>query len=216
MKTFVRSALLVVAALGAGAATASADSIGPDCTSCQGSIYTLTNLGLAPTDLKTSDGTFDTWRIVLSIDTTGYEGTGVRIDEVAIKVASSVDTAKLVSAPGGLSSWTLQAGGLNANGCSGSGSGFECADWIVGSPNGAQVGGILSWTFDVDVASALLTASNAASIKARYVNANDQKVGALVSENITLGPSTSVPEPGILTLLAVGGAFAATRRRRIA
>ena len=44
---------------------------------------------------------------------------------------------------------------------------------------------------------------SAASIKARYVNAAGNKVGALVSENITLQRST-VPEPASVILLGSG------------
>jgi hypothetical protein len=65
--------------------------------------------------------------------------------------------------------------------------------------------------FDVDVASPLLTGDGAATIKARYVNASDAKVGALVSEDITLTP---VPEPGTLSLLGLGVSAAMLRRRR--
>lgn len=42
-----------------------------------------------------------------------------------------------------------------------------------------------------------------ASIKARYVNSTGAKVGALVSENITL-QTPSVPEPASLLLLGAG------------
>jgi hypothetical protein len=192
--------------------TARANPIGPNCGSCQGSIYTLTNLGLV-TDLNTGDGLADTYRIMLTIDTTGYTGTGVRIDEVAVKISSGLDGATLVSAPGGTSNWNLVTGGVNANGCSGSGSGFDCA-MFTGSTGGAVVPGtLLTWVFDLDINGALLTGPLAASIKARYVDAFGNKVGALMSENITL---TQVPEPSALLLLssAVPAIGFAVRRRR--
>jgi hypothetical protein len=193
------------------ATSARAGSIGPTCGSCQGSVYTLELLGLAPVDLYTGDNSFDTWRVALTIDTSGYTGTGVRIDEVAVKVSSSATTAKLVDAPGGVGLWQLVPGGLNANGCSGSGSGFECSDWIVGSLGGAVIPGpLLTWVFDIDISSPLFTQANEASIKARYVNDANVKVGALVSENITL---TNVPEPSTLTLLGLGFAAVVARRR---
>jgi hypothetical protein len=212
MTRLLRVALLACVAVGISATAARANSIGPTCGTCQGSIYTLENLGLV-TDLYTADGSFDTWRIALTIDTSDYTGTGVRIDEVAVKVSSSANSAKLVSAPGGVALWQLVPGGLNANGCSGSGSGFECSDWIVGSLGGAVIPGpLLTWVFDIDVSSPLMTGLNEASIKARYVTSNNVKVGALVSENITLG--TPVPEPATFGLLALGFSVVAARRRR--
>lgn len=197
-----------------GTTAARANSIGPTCATCQGSIYTLENLGLV-TDLYTADGTADTWRIALTIDTSGYTGTGVRIDEVAVKVSSSADAAKTVEAPGGAAYWQLVPGGLSANGCSGRGSGFECSGWLTGSAGGALIPGpLLRWVFDVDVASALLMGTNEASIRARYVSPGGAKVGALVSENITLGPPVSVPEPSTLGMLAIGLAMTSALRYR--
>jgi hypothetical protein len=192
----------------ASATHASAALIGPDCGTCQGSIYTLTNLGLAPIDLNSADGSFDTWRIALTIDTSGYTGAGVAIDEIAIKVADKIDKASMVDAPGPVASWQLVPGGLDANGCTGSGSGFDCSDWIgIGSSPAIVHGPLLTWVLDVDVASPLLQGFDQASIKVRYVDSSGNKVGALVSENIT------VPEPGTWSLLALGVAATLFRRR---
>jgi predicted amidohydrolase len=49
------------------------------------------------------------------------------------------------------------------------------------------------------------------SVKARYVDDDGVKVGALVSEDITL---TIVPEPTTALLLALGGSILAARRSR--
>ncbi|MEN3336434.1 MAG: hypothetical protein V7647_110, partial [Acidobacteriota bacterium] len=112
MSKIIRFALLSCAVLVFGAATARADSIGPTCSTCQGSIYTLDNLGLV-TDLYTADNSFDTYRIMLTIDTSGYTGPGERIDEVAVKIASSNNAATIVSGPPeGV--WNLVPGGLNS------------------------------------------------------------------------------------------------------
>jgi hypothetical protein len=81
---------------------------------------------------------------------------------------------------------------------------------------GAAVGGTLSWIFDIDVHGAMLTDPGAASIKARYVTSGGAKTGDLVSENITLGPPTTVPEPSSALLLAAGVGIALWRRRRSA
>ena len=216
MSSLLRVLLFAGAAVLVTSSAARAGSIGPDCGTCQGSIYTLENWGVV-TDLYSSDNnSFDTWRIALTIDTSDYTGSGVRIDEVAVKVSSSANMAELVDAPGGVELWQLVPGGLNANGCSGSGSGFECSDWIVGSLGGAVIPGpILTWVFDIDISSPLLSGTNQASIKARYVNDTNGKVGALLSENITLGPPVAVPEPGTLALLGIGMAAMVARRRRV-
>lgn len=194
---------------------ANATPIGPDCPTCQGSIYSLTFDGSALAD---SDPDHETYRITYTIDTTGYSSSGptpgAAIDAAAIKVSSSLVDASLFSAPGGTGNWDLILGGINASGCSGSGGGFVCADW-TGSGPGAAVGGILNWIFDVTVNNGDLfavdscTATECPSVKARYVTALGEKTGDLVSEPITLQidgprPPTDVPEPATLALLGFG------------
>jgi MYXO-CTERM domain-containing protein len=130
---------------------------------------------------------------------------------------------------GGVANWNLISGGINASGCSGSGSGFDCADWIAAGP-GAALGGILTFVFDQTInLGTLITSNLGASIKAQYVDASGAKVGALVSEDITLQTSSSTssgisstgstPEPGSTSLAVLGlGLLGATfwaRRRNI-
>jgi hypothetical protein len=206
MTKLFRVALFACAAIVIASTAARAESIGPDCTTCQGSIYTL-DFVKAPSDIY-NDGSFDTWRVTLTIDTTGYTGDGEYIDEVAVKISSSVDKATLVEAPDG-GTWKLLNGGLSANGCSGSGAGFECAD-LISLGSAALLPGTFTWVFDIDVKAGLFSfdgSTELPSIKARYVDANGNKVGALVSEK--------VPEPTTLTLLGVGVTLAAIRRRRM-
>jgi hypothetical protein len=205
-------AFAALAMLGFTASPASADSIGgtgSSCGTCQGATYTLNYA------LESSTATTQTYDITYTIDTSTYTGGGSNIDSAAIKVSSSVlGTTVLDSAPGGTSKWTVINGGIDAGGCDGSGSGFECASaspTAVGSFD--AVGGTLAWVFDVTVPTGgLITSAFGASIKARYVNSSDAKVGDLVSEDITAQPGAPppppppVPEP--MSLLLFGSGFA--------
>lgn len=92
-------AISILVALLAIGSQASADPIGPDCGTCQGSIYTLTYDGTALAD---ADPLKETFRITLTIDTTGYSGGGGFIDAAAIKVSSSSVSASLFDAPVGV------------------------------------------------------------------------------------------------------------------
>jgi uncharacterized protein (TIGR03382 family) len=208
--------LAFAAALGVLASgAASADPIGPECGTCQGSIYTLE---YDPTPLATTPTT-KTYRITLEIDSSGYTGGGVGIDTVSVKVANLLLGAWLTDAPSGVGNWLeFTNQGLNAAGCSSSGGGFSCARVVTDGAVPA-VGGTLFWEWNIVIASSidLLTDPFEASVKARYVDELRQKVGALVSEDISLQPTgIPVPEPATATLAASGLAVlgALSRRRR--
>jgi hypothetical protein len=188
---------------------AGATPIGPSCGTCQGSIYELTYSGspIASTPMT------QTFAITLSIDPTGYIGGGTFINAVAPKVSDTVNAVTLASAPGVLANWTTVMGGINAGGCSGSGSGFVCAKENTTPPTDAPVpfAGTYTWVFDVTIPTGtLFTAPNASSIKVQYTDGSGNKVGALVSEDLTL---EVIPEPSTLLLVTAGLALLARRHR---
>ena len=200
------SQLVVLCGLAFASMPAFGGTIGPVCGSCQGSIYTLTyelvSLNVA---------SIDTYNIFLTINTGTYNGGGLYIHEVAPKVASSTVLATLTSSPAG--TWTTTEGGLNANGCSGSGTGFFCT---AASGLGAAVSNITnSWSWTVSFATGtILDGDGEASLKVRYVNANNEKVGALMSEDLSLTGDNGVPEPGTFVMMGAGLAGVALLSRR--
>ena len=226
MRRLCRSSWLLASALvlsAFGLASASdATPIGPSCGTCQGSTYDLTYSGspiasdLTPV-LGAPNGT-ETFRITYTIDTSDYNGGGVYINTVALKVASSFLDATLFSAPGDPSSWMEMFVGLNAAGCSGAGSGYDCVRWATNDLSAAPSvpGGTYTWVFDILVPTGtLLTGDGQASVKARYADSSGLKVGALVSESITLSTgSTPTPEPGPIALLVTAALAALAWRRR--
>src|SRR3974377_1925647 len=113
------AALLLLTA----APSANATPIGPNCGTCQGSTYEITYSGSPISSTPTTE----TFEITYTIDTTGYNGGGTHLDQVPLKVSSSITSGTLVSAPGGVGDWNVIMGGINASGCSMAGSGFDCA-----------------------------------------------------------------------------------------
>ncbi len=186
-KYFMPAATLLILLSG----IARAETIGPDCSSCQGVLYTLSGIPLGN----------DLWRITLSLDTTGYNGAGVAIDAVSIKLAAEATEVSLYSAPGAVADWELVEGQLRAHGF-GNGAGFDSANWVGTALPGTAISGILSWTF-YETIPAPFDPDAPASIKVRYVDGDGNKVGALLSEPIQM----QVPEADLIILLGIGLVF---------
>jgi hypothetical protein len=191
------------------AGSAAADSIGPTCgegedETCQGGIYWLTYSGEPiAQDLDT-----ETYRITFGMDTTDLSIDGVYgVDAVAVKITdgSNLRNGIIAAFPIDTGPWNGEVDvGLNGNGCGNAGGGFYCAEVIDGGtlPEVKVDDGILEWVFDLRIdKGTLFTDTLEASVKARFVNESREKVGALLSEDITL---QVVPEPGSLALLWMG------------
>lgn len=208
MKRSALLGLLVAALCITASGTASADPIGPeDCSTCQG-----LSLELLFDPIPVASNGTTTYEITLRIDTTDYEGDAARIGEVAFKVSPSLDSILLIDAPGGVAEWDPILGGINANGCQpNDNNGFACTssdnDAVATVPDG-----VYEWVFHagVPLPQDLFTEMFQGSVKARLLDANGEKTGDLVSENITL---QVIPEP-TTALLVCAGLAALGRRAR--
>ena len=211
-----------LAALALASGLVAAPAAFADSNSFQGTFWSLSYSGSA---LPDNDSVHETYRITLSVDTDGYTGAGEYLDQVGLKVSSRAPFSEtLVSAPGGVSAWSLAPGGISNNGCSGSGNGFLCANSlsVLNSGKGVEIepgngsGADYTWVFDVTVSNGkLFTGVDDASVKARFVDTFGRKTGSLVSEDITLATVTAVPEPETYAMLLAGlGLMGFVARRR--
>ena len=113
---------------------------------------------------------------------------------------------------------TAMSGGLNANGCDGSGDGFFCNEANIST--GAHVKGtndiyLFEWVVDTTAGNGL-TDGQGYSLKVGYVNVDGRNVG-ITSMDGTLTPATpGVPEPGTFVMIGTGLlGFAGTIRKKM-
>jgi hypothetical protein len=178
-------------------AALTAGTIGPDCGSCFGGVYSVS------ADLLSTAGLQQTWRVTYDLDLTGYNGpsTATYVSAVAAKVVSGPNLYDWETAvPGGTptnGTWVDKTGGLSNGGCNGSGGGWVCLQWTSGAQ--LLVGSAYTWVFDVTIQSGTLL--DIGSIKADFDPGN----GIILSENINV-PGVRVPEGGAAELtLLLGG-----------
>lgn len=179
--------------------------------------YTLTS-SFVP---EPGTNTFD---VTLVVDASSFMGNGGATSGFLQAVAPQFTDATLVtldSAPGGVADWSGVGipGGTNSSGCDSKGapSGHVCfANFSINSAG--AVPGTLTFVFDVTLPGSEALSSSS-DIKAVY-NADSFNGGDFLGQTsmgITIQPggSTSVPEPGVSSLLSVGliGLLALASRR---
>lgn len=161
----------------------------------------------------------NTWTLYIDID--GYSGGGTTLSNVGIKVSESVASASLLSTNTSFATGALLdvSNGLNAGGCSGSGSGFLCVSGtqaLSGKNDGTNAADFW-FSFLVNTPSGVSVDASSDGVggivKARYMDVYGSKAGSLVSETI----AAPIPEPSTYALMLAGLAavgFMAGRRRR--
>ena len=177
---------------------------GEEAWSTNGVLWTLTGDAAPGVD---SSGSF-----TLTADVTGWDlGFTAYLAEFSLKNFGADATLSNLVAPAE-TTWSVLNAGLNANGCKTT----KTTDDALCVYNETQplIGpstdsGIFSFTFDIDLMGGLMP--DFTHLKVRWVDAGGNKVGDLISQDI----AWSVPEPGMVGLLAIGLIGMVVTRRRM-
>jgi hypothetical protein len=177
----VRILVLVTVVVCALASTAGATSLGPNCTTCFGNVYTLHVL-IDP------DSPSDQVIVTYTVDTAGARRRGHLLQAIAFKVSTDVvaspDNAILFPPSG---DWSLHVNtDLGPGGCDTSGAGSPGMVCVQTSrPRELRTAGdVLEWQFLLEVGRLLFDPAEG-EVKALFVNSAG-KPKALTSEPITI------------------------------
>jgi len=168
-----------------------------------GAVYTIDTTLLAPND----------YQFTLHINETGYTGGGLYLGSLAFNVGDSSFTSfTLLSTPDGVGNWTYIPGGLNASGCNSEGTPWACIQNNDNGGLGYDISSLLAHSDDQYVFrfTGVTLTNPVVSLKAQYVDADNKKMGSLISL-----PITPVPEPETYAMMLAGlGLIGFTARRR--
>jgi hypothetical protein len=177
----VRILVLVTVIVCALASTAGATSLGPNCTTCFGNVYTLQVL-IDP------DPPSDQVIVTYTVDTAGARGRGNLLQAIAFKVSTDVAASlgnAILFPPSG--DWSLHVNtDLGPGGCDSTGAtspGTVCVQ--TSRPRERRTAGdVLEWQFRLEVGPLLFDPLEG-EVKALFVNGAG-KPKALTSEPITI------------------------------
>lgn len=182
---------------------ARANSILSGCSACDGNTYEIDYTALGGNQ----------YQISVIINASGFTGDGnTPVPAFLMAVAPNISgwtSATLDSAPGGTGDWSpltqTGANGLNASGCDGSGNPFFCVSTTQQGSFNATLSSaplVLTWTITDPN---LPTGTNGVALKVLFEDGNGNKVGSLLSTDMTMNITLNqVPEPATWALLMTG------------